>query len=88
MSGSSQQTAAGLLGLRGDQRKHCVATGASWKVRDWMTLDAAFEAVFGPVRHVADNSADYPVFSTRANIAPGDHQGQIYTLEIAAQFHY
>jgi long-chain fatty acid transport protein len=72
-----------------DAPKHCVAVGASLKLREWFTLDAAFEGVVSPVRHVPRNDDAYgTTFGGRANIAPGDHDGQIYTLEIAAQFHY
>jgi long-chain fatty acid transport protein len=74
-----------------DQRKHCVAVGLGWEMREWVTFDVALESVFGPVRHVPDNSADYAGpggFGSRANVAPGDHEGQIYSLELAAQFHY
>jgi long-chain fatty acid transport protein len=71
-----------------DQPKHCAAIGSSWNVREWLTLDAAFEAVVGPVRHVPRNDDALGGFGSRANIAPGDYAGQIYTLEVAAQFHY
>jgi len=57
----------------------------------WTTVNQgaiAVEAVFGAVRHVPNNDADYMTFPARANVAPGDHEGQIYTLELGARFAY
>ncbi len=71
-----------------DGPKHAVGTGLSWVVRRWWTIDVAAEVVAGPVRHVPNNDAEYADFPARANVAPGDHEGQIYTLELGMQFRY
>jgi long-chain fatty acid transport protein len=71
-----------------DLPKHAFALGGSFVVKRWLVIDAAAEAVMSPTRHVPDNSADYLDFPARANAAPGDHNGQIYTLELAFEFKY
>jgi len=46
-------------------------------------VDGAFDLVAGPPRTVPDNSAEVGAFSGLANIAPGEHDGSVYTFELA-----
>ena len=71
-----------------DQPKHAVGLGGSFAVKEWLTIDTAFEAVVGGVRKVPNNDAVYVDFPERRNRAPGDYEGQIFTFELAAQFIY
>ena len=73
-----------------DGDKHGVAVGGGYQLSDRWRVDTAFEYVFGPVRLVEDNRAEYDAagWSTRRNVAPGEHEGQVYTLELQAQYRY
>jgi long-chain fatty acid transport protein len=71
-----------------DADKHGIGLGASYQVNAAWRLDGAFEFVGGPVRHVPDNRDDYPGWDSRRNLAPGDHQGQVYSLELGVNYSY
>jgi long-chain fatty acid transport protein len=73
-----------------DGNKLGVATGASLQLAYNVRLDAAFEYVFGSVRTVEDNHLVYQrgMFGSRANRAPGEHEGDIYTLELGVVLEY
>jgi long-chain fatty acid transport protein len=76
-----------------DSEKYGYAVGVSYAfTRSWR-LDSAVEIFAGgPVRHVPDNTKEYmdagwPA-NDWANPAPGEHHGQVYTLDLAVQYKY
>ncbi|MEZ4401578.1 MAG: outer membrane protein transport protein [Kofleriaceae bacterium] len=58
------------------------AVGGGLRVGAWR-VDAALDVLAGPPRIVPDNAADVGGFPGRANLAPGEHDGQVVTFELA-----
>ncbi len=71
-----------------DAVKHIVGLGVSYQLTSSWRLDSALEYVGGPARMVPDNRAEYADFPERANAAPGIHEGQIYSLELAGSYSF
>ncbi len=64
------------------------AVGASVRFLQNWRVDTAFEIGPGGTTTVPDNSADVTGWPARANVSPGDHSGELYTLELALQYLY
>ena len=58
------------------------AVGAGLRFGVWR-VDLAFDLLTGPPRTVPDNRADVGPFASLANVAPGEHDGSVYTFELA-----
>lgn len=58
------------------------AVGAGLRFGVWR-VDLAFDLLTGPPRTVPDNTADVGPFTGLANVAPGEHDGSVYTFELA-----
>jgi long-chain fatty acid transport protein len=79
-----------------DGEKFSYSVGASVEVRRGWRIDTAFEWLPGKVRTVPDNSDEldawrYPLNTspaTRANSAPGEHVGDLYTIELSLAYLY
>ncbi len=73
-----------------DAPKHAVGLGAGFQLSRRWRVDTAFELIFGPAREVEDNRQEYQDagWPQRANVAPGRHEGKVYTFELQAQFQY
>lgn len=64
-----------------DANKFGGSLGTSVRLSSRMILDVAADVVGGPARTVPDNSADVPEqWPQRRNVAPGEHNGQVFTL--------
>ncbi len=64
-----------------DADKFGLAAGASIGLSKRMILDLGLNAVGGPARQVPDTTADVPgSWPSQRNLAPGDHNGQVFTL--------
>lgn len=64
------------------------ALGVSVRFLQNWRVDTAFEIGPGGTTTVPDNSADVMGWPARANVSPGDHSGELYTLELALQYLY
>lgn len=73
-----------------DGPKHAVALGGGYQLARSWRIDTAFEYIFGSVRTVPDNRQEYTDagWASRANKAPGEHVGQVYTFELNLQHQY
>jgi long-chain fatty acid transport protein len=65
-----------------DTTKYGVAVGGGMRLGVWR-VDAAFDTIFGAPRTVPDNRAEVDPFLGLANVAPGEHEGSVYTFELA-----
>jgi long-chain fatty acid transport protein len=64
-----------------DANKFGGSLGTSVRLSKRMILDVAADVIGGPARTVPDNSMDVPdEWPTQQNIAPGKHNGQVFTL--------
>jgi long-chain fatty acid transport protein len=72
-----------------DDNKMTAALGASILATRRIRIDTAFEYLIprGP-RTIPDNSAQYVDNPELANAAPGEHEGKLYTFELALQMLY
>ncbi len=72
-----------------DSNKMLAALGGSVLVTRRIRVDTAFEILIpqGPVT-IEDNSADFADFPELANASPGEHEGKLYTFELAVQLLY
>ena len=68
-----------------DGRKMGFAAGGTVALAAGWDIDAGFEMIAGGARTVADNTdeARDAGWLQRANVAPGDYEGQVYTFELA-----
>lgn len=64
-----------------DSTKVGGAIGGGVRLGPWR-VDAAFDLVAGPPRVVDDNRGEVGPWGTQANVAPGEHDGSVYTLEL------
>ncbi len=64
------------------------AVGASVRFLQNWRVDTAFEIGPGGTTTVPDNSSEVTGWPSRANVSPGDHSGELYTLELALQYLY
>ncbi len=73
-----------------DGNKNAIDVGVGVQVNRHWRIDSAFEYIFGGVRHIANNTAEWTMagWPSRANVAPGDHEGTVYTLELNLQYRY
>jgi long-chain fatty acid transport protein len=73
-----------------DADKLAVGLGATIALSPRWRFDTALEVVAGPARRVPDNTKAYmdAGFPKRANVAPGDHSGQVFTVELGVGFTY
>jgi long-chain fatty acid transport protein len=73
-----------------DGDSHFVAVGGSYYVTSSFRVDAAFELGPGGTVTIEDNAAEARDgnWPARANVSPGDHSGELYTLELALQYLY
>jgi long-chain fatty acid transport protein len=74
-----------------DANKYGGAFGATYGVAKNWFLTGGLEVFAGaPPRKVPDNSKLYTDagFPARANVAPGEHSGEVYTFELGLQFQY
>jgi long-chain fatty acid transport protein len=73
-----------------DGDKHAVALGGSIRLSPGWSLDLGLEFVAFPTRTIADNRDQYTQanWASRANVAPGEHSGQIYTFDLGALYRY
>jgi long-chain fatty acid transport protein len=73
-----------------DAPKHAVGGGLGVQIHESWRVDAAFEYIFGPAREIENNRQEYSDagWPDRANVAPGTHEGNVYTFELQAQFQY
>jgi long-chain fatty acid transport protein len=71
-----------------DADKISGTAGASFFVARKWRLDTALEVLPGVPRTVEDNRAEASAggWGARGNIAPGDHVGSVFTLELGAQY--
>lgn len=65
-----------------DSNKIGGAVGGGVRFGAWR-VDGAFDLVTGPPRTVPDNSAEVGAYIDLANVAPGEHDGSVYTFEVA-----
>ena len=64
-----------------DANKFGGSLGTSITLSKRMILDVAVDVVGGPARTVPDNSMDIPdEWGVQENVAPGEHNGQVFTL--------
>lgn len=69
-----------------DADKYGVSLGTSVRFSDRVALDAAVDVVGGPVRVVPQTGDDIPPeWGYERNIAPGEHEGQVFTLGTAVR---
>lgn len=64
-----------------DSTKLGGAVGVGLRVGRWRA-DVAFDLVAGPPRVVRDNRTQVGPWGTRANLAPGEHDGSVYTFAL------
>lgn len=64
-----------------DDTKHGGAIGAGYRRGRWR-VDVAFDLLTGPPRTVPDNRGDVGPFTGLANVAPGEHDGSVFTFEL------
>ncbi len=71
-----------------DGDKMTLNLGLSVMLTDSFRIDTAAEALIPDSTTIANNSAaaNMAGWGDRANLAPGDHEGQLYTLELALQY--
>ena len=65
-----------------DANKFGGSLGAGIEIARWR-VDVAVDVAGGPARTVPDNSDEVGAFSGRANLAPGEHEGQVLSFELA-----
>ena len=64
-----------------DANKFGGSLGTSVRLSGRFILDVAVDVIGGPARTVPDNSADIPdEWQNQQNVAPGEHNGQVFTL--------
>jgi long-chain fatty acid transport protein len=66
-----------------DDNKFGVSAGASARIAGKWRLDGAIDVTLPGSRTVDDNSDELSSWRDRANVAPGDHEGSVFTLELA-----
>jgi len=79
-----------------DSDKHLFAIGGSYAFAGAWRIDTAFEVGPGGARTVPDNCAELCGWSNginvspsnQANPTPGDHEGKLYSLELAVQYQF
>jgi long-chain fatty acid transport protein len=65
-----------------------LALGGSYHLTKKLRVDTAFEYGPGGTTTIPNNAMEVSAWPSRANVAPGDHSGQLYTLELAFQYLY
>lgn len=66
-----------------------VALGGSYYITDAWRVDSAFETgIPAGAYTIENNSMDVSAWPQRANKAPGEHSGKLYTFELAVQYLY
>lgn len=65
-----------------------LALGSSYYITKKLRVDSAFEYGPGGVITIPDNTMDVQAWPERANKAPGEHSGKLYTFELAFQYLY
>lgn len=73
-----------------DGPKHIFGVGGGYQLTKRWRTDCAFEYIHGGVRLVEDNRPEMQVagWTDGWNVSPGEHVGQVYSLELNLQYQY